>query len=136
MAWHTNYKTAHHSRVNDGTSSDLSQVLATHPGWLTGVQVFNLSSAAPQHLFIYDTTATVTTTTVPVWQAVIPYNIFVEGTTRGAVGAGVVFDMAGGLSLDNGLAYAVSSNANSTALSTVPIGTIKVNLEYITSSCL
>ena len=136
MPWHGNYKVARHSRMNDGTSSDLSQLLATRPGWLLGVQAYSMSSVSPSHLFVYDTTAAVTTLSVPVWQAVIPYSIFVEGTTRGPTGAGFIMDLSNGLTLDNGLAYAVSSNSSAKDMTTMPAGLAKVNLQYVTSSCL
>ena len=131
-----NYKVVGHTRINDGTSSDLSQLLATHPGWLLSAQAFSMSSAAPAYLFMFDTTAAVTTASTPFWQGVIPFSNFIEGTTRVAQGAGVVADMAGGITLNNGLAYAISSAGTVAALSTVPASMIKVNLQYVTSSCL
>src|SRR6185503_4325518 len=128
-----NYKIASHTRLNDGTSSDLSQLLATRPGWLLGVEAFSMSSVAPGYLFIYDTTAAVTTATVPVWQAVIPFNIFVSGATNAPMGAGFIgANMP--LTLSNGLAYSVSSNAAASSISTSPAGLVRVNLQYQTSS--
>lgn len=132
---HGNYKTAGISRVNDGTSSDLSQLLATHPGWLLGGQAFSLSSVAPANLFVYDTTSAVTTASVPVWQAVIPFSGFLSGTTQTAAGGGFT-TLIPALTLNNGLAYAISSASISSAMTTSPANLVKVNLQYVTSSCL
>jgi hypothetical protein len=44
--------------------------------------------------------------------------------------------MSHGITLDNGLAYAVSSANTVAAMSTVPTGLVKVNIQYVTSSCL
>jgi hypothetical protein len=136
MPYNPNYKVASHTRLNDGTSSDLSQLLATRPGWLQDVQAFSMSSVAPGYLFIYDTTAAVTTATVPVWQAVIPFSVFISGATNSPMGAGFLGSLSGGITLNNGLAYAVSSNAAASSISTSPAGLVRVNLQYQTSSCL
>src|SRR6266496_2677439 len=128
-----NYKIASHTRFNDGTSSDLSQVLATHPGWLLSAEAFSISSVGPAFLFLYDTTAAVTTASTPMWQGVIPFSNFIEGTTRVAQGAGAIADLMG-RTLNNGLAYAVSSNSAASSISTSPAGLVKVNLAYQTSS--
>ncbi len=130
-----NYKVASHTRFNDGTSSDLSQSLAQRPGWLLSAEAFSISSVAPAHLFIYDTSVAVTTATVPIWQGVIPFSVFISGATNAAMGAGIIADLQG-RTLNNGLAYAVSSNAAASSISTAPAGLVKVNLSYQTSSCL
>ncbi|MES2090877.1 MAG: hypothetical protein V4532_12980 [Pseudomonadota bacterium] len=129
------YKIASHTRFNDGTSSDLSQLLATHPGWLLSAEAFSLSSVAPAHLFIYDTTAAITTASIPMWQGLIPFSVFISGATNAPMGAGIIADLQG-RTLNNGLAYAVSSNAAAASLSTAPASMVKVNLSYQTSSCL
>lgn len=132
-----NYRVASHTRFNDGTSSDLSQSLAQRPGWLLSVEAFGVSSAAlaPAHLFIFDTSAAVTTVSTPIWQGVIPYSLFESGATRTAQGGGFIADLAN-RTLNNGLAYAISSAATVAALSTAPANSVKVNFAYQTSSCL
>lgn len=135
MPFHDNYKVATHTRINDGTSSDLSQLLATRPGWVLSVQAFNISSAGAASLFLYDTTASVTTTSVPIWQGMIPF-AGVATTSNSIGGAGFIVDLTNGLTLNNGLAYAVSSGAAPASLSTFPTSLVKVNIQYVTSSCL
>lgn len=135
MPYHGNYKVASHTRFNVGDATDLSVVLATHPGWLCGIQAFSLSSAGAASLFIYDTTAAVTTATVPIWQGLVPF-AQVATSSNMIGGAGFLMDLAHGITLNNGLAYAVSSGTQSTATSTFPANLIKINLEYVTSSCL
>ncbi len=124
----SNYKVANHTRFNDGTSSDLSQVLATHPGWLLGIQAFSISTVTAAFLFIYDTTAAVTTVSVPLWQGVVPSAV--------TPGSGFTLDLANGIALSNGLAYCLSSGSQSTATSTYPANTVKVDIQFVTSSCL
>jgi hypothetical protein len=135
MPYEGTYKVQHHHRFNDGTSSDLSQSLAQHPGWLYGVQVFNLSSLSAQHIFVFDTAGAVTTASAAslIWDSPIPFSL--GGTTLAQAG-GFVLDMSHGITLDNGLAYAVSSANTVAAMSTVPTGLVKVNIQYVTSSCL
>src|SRR4249919_2470238 len=107
MPWTDSYKVTNHTRFNDGTSSDLSQVLATHPGSLMGIQAFSYSSIGVASLFIYDTTAAVTTASAVLWQGIVPF-AGVALSSNAVGGAGFVVDFAGGITLNNGLAYAIS----------------------------
>jgi len=50
-------------------------------------------------------------------------------------GAGVVNNLVSGITLSNGLAYAVSGSFASSALSTIASGLVKVNVQFQTSSC-
>jgi len=137
MGQNPNYKVAAHTRTNDGTSSDLSQLLGTSPGWLQGIQAFNTSSATLAHLFVYDTTAAVTTASAPCWQGIVPFGGQLSSGSLAVnpAGAGVVNNLVSGITLSNGLAYAVSGSFASSALSTIASGLVKVNVQFQTSSC-
>jgi hypothetical protein len=135
MPYQGTYKVTNHTRFNDGTSSDLSQSLAQHPGWLLGIQAFSISSVGICSLFVFDTAVAVTTAMTPLWQGVVPY-AQVATASNAAGGAGFLLDMSQGITLNNGLAYAISSGNTVAALSTMPASQIKVNLQYVTSSCL
>ncbi len=135
MPYQGTYRNAQHTRFNDGTSSDLSISLAQHPGWLMGVDAFSISSVGMASIFIFDTAVAVTTAMTPIWSGVVPFaGVSTAGGNIG--GGGFTKDLTMGMTLNNGLAYAISSGNTVGALSTMPANQIKVNIQFVTSSCL
>ncbi len=136
MPYPGNYRIANHTRINDGTSSDLSQSLAQHPGWVMGIEAFSNSSVAVGFLFLFDTAVAVTTAMTPFWQGVVPFSLS-AGSSISAGGAGF---MAGfwdsGIPFSSGLGYALSAGSTPATLSTLGASLFRVNLHYATSSCL
>lgn len=124
------------TRVNDGTSSDLSQVVATQPGWLHGVQAFNVSSATLVHLKLFDSSAAITTASLPFWQGVIPFygSLSTGSLTDIPGGAGFTWDNAGPIPFNNGLAYCIGGNIAQVSQSTIAANQAIVNLQFQTSS--
>ena len=111
-----------------GSTDDRASV-TTVPTLLHGVQAFNVSSGVLFYVHIFDSSALVSTAggaaikTLLVPAAVNPSTV--------AVGSGFVYAPHGPITLNNGFAYAIGGNLNSTAaFSTVAANLGVCNFDY------
>lgn len=131
------FATQLHTRVNAGSTADLNVLLSSTPGWLLGLQAFNVSTGVTAHLHLYDVGASsvgassISTASVPFWSAPIPSAV---GPSTQAVIGGWVNNPSFPLQLNFGLGYAVSASIQSSALSSIAAGLVRVNLQYSVSS--
>jgi hypothetical protein len=126
QAFHNKVKSLKHVLL--GSTNDRAGVTSV-PTLLHGVQAFNVSTGVIFYVHVFDSTAMVSTTgdaaakTFAVPAAVSPTTV--------SVGAGFIYAPSNPITLDNGFAYAIGSNLNSTAaFSTVAANLGVVNFDY------
>ena len=131
------FATQAHTRLNLGSTADLNVLLSSTPGWLLGVQAFNLSTGVAAHLLLYDVGASsvgassISTASVPFWTGPVPSAV---GPSTQAIGGGLVSNIVTPWPLNFGLGYAVSASPISSALSSIAASLVRVNLQYSVSS--
>lgn len=129
------FKVGFHSRINTGDASDQVSV-AQHPGWIDGIQAFNMSSATVIFLKLYDSSAAISTALTPFWRGPIPFSGSLSTGSLADIpaAAGFTIDTNNPWPFNNGLGYALATtladNTNTTAAANLAI----INFQIQTST--